>query len=472
MFNACILLLLLLFTIFGCAPRIIPLSDTSISQESNTTANNEITLMQTPITPTLVNAFGTNGISEFSVSGAYDEFSKALLLQSDEKILVTGNIAGTMTGASPVDMFRLGRYKTDGTVDSSFATSGQAIINSRGNWEMYDTCRGAALQADGKFLVFGGSQSSITGWKYQGLIVRLTTTGALDATFNTNGKRFIGYSAGSGHGVINDAVVNNEGVGDITLCATTSYNTAQAGIEIDRISFAGAMDNTWGTSGRIIPSLGGISAACASMVKDSNGKLLVAGTVNPNQAGKNIILFRLNADGSLDAGFNGTGILTIDTGDDEQAGKLTLDSQGRILLAVTISNGVNSSFGAIRVQNDGNLDSTFGNAGIAKVALSATLFNSVKKLLLLSNDYILMNGQSDVSGKAAAVMVLLDSTGQVVNHFGDSGHFVVEFSASGFGFADAIFSSTPSNGVVILGGVLTGISPIKTALAKVQLNLP
>jgi uncharacterized delta-60 repeat protein len=99
-----------------------------------------------------------------------------------------------------------------------------------------------------------------------------------------------------------------------------------------------------------------------------DGTLLLAGSI----AGK-VAVVRLLPDGKLDTTFKGTGIAA--TTIDGAAAAMTVDGDGRILLAVILDayGSPNARRAAVvRLNKDGNLDSTFGQAGIAEIETQLT----------------------------------------------------------------------------------------------------
>ena len=69
------------------------------------------------------------------------------------------------------------------------------------------------------------------------------------------------------------------------------------------------------------------------------------------------------AGGSLDKTFNGTGLVTTDVpGSFETAAHVALDSQGRLVVAGTVSNPApaKDDFALARYLSNGALDTTFG----------------------------------------------------------------------------------------------------------------
>jgi uncharacterized delta-60 repeat protein len=102
---------------------------------------------------TLDVGFGTGGLTTTSFFGNDDE-AFSVLLQRDQKIVVTGYA----TGGAPA--FALARYNTDGTLDTSFGTAGLVTTVFGG---IDDQAHASAIQADGKIVAAGYSTGSTTG---------------------------------------------------------------------------------------------------------------------------------------------------------------------------------------------------------------------------------------------------------------------------------------------------------------------
>ena len=115
--------------------------------------------------------FGTGGKVTTAV-GVGDE-GKAIAIQSNGKILVVGN-----------DMadFEVVRYNTDGSLDTTFDTDGKVTTDI--GTSTTDSANAVAIQSDGKIVATGSSGSSTDF-----AVVRYTTTGTLDTTFDTDGKQ-------------------------------------------------------------------------------------------------------------------------------------------------------------------------------------------------------------------------------------------------------------------------------------------
>jgi uncharacterized delta-60 repeat protein len=90
--------------------------------------------------------FGVNGLVTTAFTSLGD-FGRAVVLQSDDKIVVVGQ----SSNQSNPD-FAVARYNTDGALDTSFALDGKLIIDFFGS---FDGAEGAVVQSDGNFVVGG-----------------------------------------------------------------------------------------------------------------------------------------------------------------------------------------------------------------------------------------------------------------------------------------------------------------------------
>jgi uncharacterized delta-60 repeat protein len=129
--------------------------------------------MTTGPEPWLDPAFGTNGHGTVVTPLAgFSHGRGAIAIQADGKIV----IAGTVYGA-PNDNLVLARYTSNGTLDTMLAGSGIVITDLGGN----EVGNDVAIQGDGKILVVGeGSSGS--------LLLRYNSDGSLDPTFGDAGK--------------------------------------------------------------------------------------------------------------------------------------------------------------------------------------------------------------------------------------------------------------------------------------------
>ena len=118
--------------------------------------------------------------------------------------------------------------------------------------------------------------------------------------------------------------------------------------------------------GNVITAVGSSDDYAYSVTLQPDGKILVAG--ESRQGGDyNMALTRYNADGSLDTSFGGgDGIVTTDlgSGQDDTVNSITLQPDGKILLAGSLEVGGDCDFVLARYTSTGSLDTSFGLGGI------------------------------------------------------------------------------------------------------------
>ena len=130
---------------------------------------------------TIDNSFGVNGIVTTPILGQYDLISH-LNLQNDQKIIATGYSLVSSSGSTVDNAMFVLRYDTTGSLDISFASGGEALINP-GNYD--DKAYSAVIQPDGK-IVIGGYMTN-TNFNPDFALFRLKTNGETDSSFGING---------------------------------------------------------------------------------------------------------------------------------------------------------------------------------------------------------------------------------------------------------------------------------------------
>ncbi len=185
-------------------------------------------------------------------SGNGAQYWYAATLQPDGKILT----AGGGKGSASAD-FAVARYNTNGTLDTSFNTSGRALANFGGD----DTAVSIALQSDGK-IVLAGTGASVPGAADFG-VARFNANGTLDTTFDGDGK----VLTDMGTNVDAAKAVVIEGDGKMLVSGYGSSTLA-----IARYLSNGSLDTSFGTGGKVA-----FFAYAEASVIQWDGKLIVAG---------------------------------------------------------------------------------------------------------------------------------------------------------------------------------------------------
>src|SRR5439155_102331 len=131
-----------------------------------------------------------------------------------------------------------------------------------------------------------------------------------------------------------------------------------------RYNTDGSLDSTFGDSGRVrdsFPGLGDITGLAAQ----ADGKIVVAGYSYQGVTRCGVFVARYNADGTLDASFDGDGCLTTDFGSCDVAQSVAVQADGKIVAAGYSyqegSTGID--FALARYDSSGALDTSFDSDG-------------------------------------------------------------------------------------------------------------
>ena len=207
-------------------------------------------------------SFGTNGVvtTEFPDPTSY---LSNIAIQGDGKIVA----AGRTEPSSSTYKIALSRYNVDGSLDTSFGTSGRVITPGRGSSLVTDL----TLQADNKIVVAGHDGGS------NGLVIQFMPDGLPDASFGDVGQVSIPNLCPF------SIVVQSNGK-IVVAGGTTGYSPGNSSHELGRLLANGVLDPTFGTNGRVttvFPNLGGgfsyIEGRVGRMAIQRDGKIVTIG---------------------------------------------------------------------------------------------------------------------------------------------------------------------------------------------------
>jgi uncharacterized delta-60 repeat protein len=279
------------------------------------------------------------------------------------------------------------RLNPDGSYDTSFTPT--AITRSGFHGDIMSI----AVQPDGRILLAGLFDPVGTGTN-SGL-VRLTTNGLYDATFNPP----IGTSAYENYG---GNFLKLMGNGQILFACR--YLFGNPNTTVVRMNTDGSIDNSFATNGAAF------APDVFSLDVTTDGHVLAAGTfaqVN-NRVMRGVV--NLNTDGTLNTafrpGFGTSGAVRA----------IAVQPDGKIVIGGDFTNvDYASGNGVARIQSDGSLDTSF-NAGLGATNLS--YWPVVQTLALYSNGCVLVGGTfSNFNGLSAPYIVRLLTNGAVDSSF-------------------------------------------------------
>jgi uncharacterized delta-60 repeat protein len=294
--------------------------------------NTQFALVRYNSNGTLDTTFG-GGTGKVTTSlNAYASPGFAMALQRDGKMLVAGEI---MLPSTSKAHFAVVRYNTNGTIDTSFGTGGTTTIamSATGN----ESARSVIVQADGKIVLAGyanrGSGDDIA-------LARLTAAGALDTTFGVGGKVFTSLSGASTYADQAYAVAQQPD-GKLVVTGWAAFDQyGNQGLAVVRYTSTGALDTSFNGSGYRIHSLGSTEMKAYSVAVLPTGQILTAGTYKSNGYSR-FVVARFTGAGAMDTAFgNGLGYVTTPILNAvTEAGDLAVSPNGKFYVT-GYSNGV------------------------------------------------------------------------------------------------------------------------------------
>jgi uncharacterized delta-60 repeat protein len=375
-----------------------------------------------PVTPPPSGLDGTFGSEGKATSAGFGGDRSAMALQADGKIVMVG---GTFTD------FVLARFTAGGQLDPGFDGDGKVTTNFVSG-EVQEAL-GVVIQSDGKIVVVGHTGQTVGPTVVA--LARYDTDGSLDESFGSGGK-VISTIAGRAF-----AVALQSG-GRIVVAGD---DPAAGDIMLARFGANGALDTSFGDGGRIFTDVSGNGDIATNLALQSNGAILVSGGSSVGAA--RTVLARYDADGEPDDTFGDAGELLLSG---LQVGEgLAVQSDGKIVLVGKRGSGVDTAFATMRLNADGSFDDSFGDDGTAATAFS-TLGDEALAVTLQGNGKIVVAGRSSLQTNSKFAVARYDANGTLDTTFNTDGMLTVDF----FGFTDFAESvAVQPDGKIVLGGL-------------------
>jgi uncharacterized delta-60 repeat protein len=356
----------------------------------------------------------------------------AVTVQTDGKLLVAGKFSTVSPNGSgtPVTRNNLARFNADGSLDTGFNPNVNNQINA------------LALQPDGR-IVIGGIFTSVGG-AARSCVARLNADGSLDtglnATFSNSPAPAIYAVAVQPDGKV---VVG----GSFTAIVPAGASTATVRNRIARFNADGSLDTGYNPNA---------NATVYSLAAQTDGRIVLGGLFTTLQPSGDAVtrnhIARLNADGSIDGGF--------DPNSDASVMVLTLQNDGKILLGGFFTqlapNGADPATGRSRMARlnaDGSLDTAFNPRPTSNVTAIA----------VQPDGRIVVGGLfTNIAGVTHNYLARLEASGVIDTTFDAGINYVV----------NAIAPQT--DGKIVIGGNFTqlrtasGIGAIRNHVARLE----
>jgi uncharacterized delta-60 repeat protein len=385
--------------------RIDPTNSIAEPDKTNNTsisADSAVTIVAPPkiVTDTGVGTlnpdFGDNGVASTT-------FQNLLFSAVDARTDSTGRLVAAGYTTNTGDFF-VGRFNADGSLDPTFGDNGRTVIDlGRGT---FDTATSIAIDPNtGAIYVAGYSQSPSDSSDNDFAIARFTADGLVDNTFSDDGVDIIDLARLRGQVTSDDRAnaITLSG-GKIYLAGSTQISGDDRDFALLRLTGSGDADTSFSGDGLAVVNFFNHDDAANAMVVQSDGRVVLAGSAQNSAGTKTFIAAaRINNNGSLDTVFgqNGKFTLSINNNDDE-AFAADVYPNGAIALGGFSATGnasdrsLTTKFAVVKISANGDLDRSFNN-GAAVTAIPGDPLAAVNQLVIQPTGKILVAGKGATS---------------------------------------------------------------------------
>lgn len=390
----------------------------------------------------------------------------SVAVQRDGNLLVGGE--QWAFALSPMEnQFAVWRYLADGNPDLNF---GMASLSEIASTTTLPVVHALTLLPDGHILA-AGTRGGFG-------VTRLNSDGSVDIAFGNAGLATLDFSDFGATAQYAFALALDAN-GRILLAGDVGYANNMFACAIARLLPDGTPDPAFGQAGRVVIRPGTpaapLNAIALGLAQYSAGRIVVSGHVeSPANSGlKAFLALRLLDDGSLDSSFANAGIGINKSGaaTDDWGNGVAIDAD-----RVDIAGSCNPTTTAaalcmLRLDGNGNPDASFGNQGWAKVLLNFGLLRRVSAAHQSDGKSLLLGTANTSSPPRQFLVSRLNGNGSIDLGFGDLGLAYISVPVSDGGHVSANAISL-QGGRPILVGTTDGVPYVDAlVIARLQNDL-
>jgi uncharacterized delta-60 repeat protein len=336
-----------------------------------------IGLVRYTSTGALDTTFGTDGITNTTFPGfTFDPFGFAVQRNGD--ILVAGE---AISSAGRIE-FGLARYTSDGILDATFGNGGlvTTLVGVR-----VDVPTAMLLQPNGTIVMAGFevAQEGIAPAKMS--MVRYNSNGSLDTTFGTGGIS-----------LVTDTITGPDALALLSngnYLAVGQNGSGKTGVVVELNSKGVLLPKV--TAGALTVALSSSQGGASPTIFQSNGDYIVATTTCTDDSqcrGHKIGVSRFLETGKVDTSFRAT-VESFNPNQTTSVAKaIALQVNGQIVVGGLINADTG---GLVRLDSNGELDTTFGTVDSFGICCSVTSEQTVTGLLIQTDGNIVAIGELD-----------------------------------------------------------------------------
>jgi uncharacterized delta-60 repeat protein len=305
-----------------------------------------------------------------------------------------------------------------GDLDPSFGDHGRVWVDARSGHPYGFYKVPIARQADGKIVVAGTSAGDSSV-----SVTRFGQDGSIDPAFGTGGTTHLDFGAGR-LASINAMAIGEDGRIVLAGQVVTDLKPTTRDIVVARLNANGSPDAAFGSGGRVTLEFrpGYDNSASAVTVLPDGRIVIAAGSQQADSAIPEITgLFRLKPDGTADTGFGTAGrVIVGDAASRSRLFSVQALADGRLLTCGDKTQDKSSVYFAARLMPDGSFDPKFGSNGRSSASSSAGVAYAC---VVRPDGRVLLVGAVGIDSG----VVQLDATGELDRAFGENGVATIRF---------------------------------------------
>ncbi len=351
--------------------------------------------------------------------------SRAVLLPDGKYVMFFNldTLADQSTGA-------IMRFNSDGSLDTTFSFTHD-----------YGSVGAVAPAANGKLIIAANKELYGVPDSFQHLrtdILRLNSDGSIDSSFGpaqtTDGSEV--------------RVITVNGDGTILVGGRFTAFNGQPNYGVVRLLSNGQLDPGFTPVTMTCPSnpIGGVGCGLwADPVVDGHGKIIIAGDF-VSVDGVNVpCVARLNSNGSLDTGFNGSGFVPSGFSPRPIRG-IVIQSDGKIVIGGRFNGSPNNRIALVRLNTDGSRD--FSYAAINGNNLPPNGMIQIRGVLIQPDDKVIAIDRS---------VWRFNTDGSLDPTFNNVALLVQQQPDTDFASGEAFNIARTADGGFLVGGIFTDI---------------
>lgn len=360
---------------------------------------------------TLDLSFNGNGISVSNYTNQNNS-ADAMAIQADGKIVVAG-ATGTSTNAE----MGVTRFNTDGSIDTTFGENGKVHISTS---FIKSFVMDMTIQADGKIVLAGYQWNNTTG---DFVMVRLNEDGSFDNSFGTNGIAIID----GGKTEVAESILPLEN-GKFLI---GGYINDQFGIA--RVNSDGSLDTSFGADGWVETNVSVLSYGNTLSI-NSDGRILFTGSVIGTDNTWQVGVAAYDENGNIDSSFGDGGIKTFHFGTDNDFSASSIQlNDGKILIGGHSwyeTQPLRYEIAIAKLNADGSFDTSYGTNGISKFRWVADNENYFTDMVLQNDGKLVVTGRTVTPVDLDLALARLNADGQLDSSFGTAGITITDIDLS------------------------------------------